>query len=415
MGEGTFVNQAKPASAVITQRSLRLRLDVPLLLVVITLIVFGLLMLYSASWDFSLQVNGSSSYIFTHQLLMLGLGLVVAVGLYLVDYHRFRRILIPMMGGTLILLLVVLWVNDVRLGAVRSIFNGSLQPSELAKLVTIIYLSYWLYSKQDKLNKFTFGLLPMAAILGVTGGLIMLQPDLSAAATVMILGGLLFFMAGGDWRQIIMVVVVALVLGWVVVKISPTGNARLGSYLDGLHNPINASYQVRRSLEAVVKGGVFGVGIGRADTKFTGLPVPPTDSIFAVIAEETGLLGAAFVVILYITFIWRGMKIARHAPDQLGALLAGGFTAWVAVEALINMTVIVGLLPVAGNVLPLISAGGSNLVASLAGIGIIMSVARSSEERDLNEGRTFSAVVDLRRGDRRRGVSRPRRSPGHRE
>jgi cell division protein FtsW len=223
------------------------------------------------------------------------------------------------------------------------------------------------------------------------------------------LGGLLFFMAGGQWRQIILVCVIAIFLGWVVVKVNATGNARLTSYLEGLRDPIQASYHVRRSLEAVVKGGLFGVGIGRADTKFTGLPVPPTDSIFAVIAEETGLVGAAFLVGLYILLLWRGLSIARRAPDQLGSLLASGVTLWITLEALINMAVIVGLAPFAGNALPFISAGGSNLVASLAGIGILMNVARSSVEREAEEGRIFSAVVDLRRRDRRRRVSRPRR------
>jgi cell division protein FtsW len=409
MADGTFVNDSKPLGAAGFQRPLRLRIDVPLLLIISTLVVFGLLMVYSASWDFSLAIGRSPSYIFTRQVMWLGVGLGVAVFLSFFNYHRYQRLAIPIMGSVLIALLVVLWINDIRLGAVRSIFQGSVQPSELAKLATIIYLSVWLYSKRERLNDVSFGLIPMAAILGITGGMILLQPDLSAALTVVILGGLLFFMAGGQWRQIILVCVIAIFLGWVVVKVNATGNARLTSYLEGLRDPIQASYHVRRSLEAVVKGGLFGVGIGRADTKFTGLPVPPTDSIFAVIAEETGLVGAAFLVGLYILLLWRGLSIARRAPDQLGSLLASGVTLWITLEALINMAVIVGLAPFAGNALPFISAGGSNLVASLAGIGILMNVARSSVEREAEEGRIFSAVVDLRRRDRRRRVSRPRR------
>ncbi len=415
MGNGTVVNAVRPAKPVAAQKSLRLRIDVPLLLVVVTLIVFGLLMLYSASWDFSLMINESANYIFMRQLMWLGVGLLAAVFLAFFDYHRFKRLLVPMMAGMIILLLAVLFVNDVRLGAVRSIFQGSIQPSEVAKLVTIIYLAFWLYSKQEVLNNYSFGLIPMAAILGVTGGLILLQPDLSAAATVVFMGGLLFFLAGGQWKQIILVLVVAIFLGWLVTKISVTGNARLTSYLEGLRDPIQASYHVRRSLEAVVKGGLFGVGIGRADTKFTGLPVPPTDSIFAVIAEETGLFGAGFLVLLYVFLLWRGLTIARRAPDQLGSLLAGGLSLWIVVEASINMLVIVGLAPFAGNALPFISAGGSNLTASLAAIGIIMNVARSSSEREISEEKTFSAVVDLRRRDRGRRVSRSRRPAGSRD
>ncbi len=288
-------------------------------------------------------------------------------------------------------------------------------PPSWRKLATIIYLSFWLASKQDQLNNISFGLVPMGAILGFTGGLVLLQPDLSATATIFFMGAILFFLAGGEWRQILFVFVAALVAGYVVVQISATGQARLGSYLDGLRDPIQASYHVRRSLEAVVKGGWFGVGIGRAETKFTGLPVAPTDSIYAVIAEETGLIGAAFVVLMYVILLWRGLTIARRAPDQLGSLLAGGLTIWIFVEALINMAVIVGLVPFAGNALPFISAGGSNMTASLAAVGILMSIARSSSAHEIREGRSFSAVVNLRGRNGGRGVSRSRRATGARE
>jgi cell division protein FtsW len=252
----------------------------------------------------------------------------------------------------------------------------------------------------------------MGAILGFMGGLVLLQPDLSAAATVFIMGAILFFLAGGEWRQIIFVFLAAVVAGFIVVKLSATGNARLTSYLEGLRDPIQASYHVRRSLEAVVKGGWFGVGIGRAETKFTGLPVAPTDSIFAVIAEETGLIGAGATVLLYVLLMWRGLTIARRAPDQLGALLAAGLTIWLTLEAIINTAVIVGLVPFAGNALPFISAGGSNMVASLGAIGLIMSISRRSGDRESKERSLFSAVVDLRGRDGGRRVSRARRSTG---
>ncbi len=408
MGEGTFVNPIR-STASPSQRPLRLSIDVPLLLIVVTLLVFGMLMVYSASWDFSLSMGESPTYIFFRQVRWLIIGVITAIGLSLINYHRLRRLLIPMVLGTIVLLLAVLWINDIRLGAARSIFGGSIQPSEMAKLVTIIYLAFWLSSKQDQLNNISFGLIPMGGILGILGGMVLLQPDISAAATIFILGGLLFFLAGGEWRQILFVVLAAAVAGFIVVKLSATGNARLTSYLDGLRDPIQASYHVRRSLEAVVKGGWFGVGIGQATTKFTGLPVAPTDSIFAVIAEETGLLGASSVVILYGLLLWRGLKIAWRAKDQLGSLLAAGLTLWIFVEALINMAVIVGLMPFAGNALPFISSGGSNLTASLAAVGLIMSVARCSNDRDGRESFSIGSVVDLRkRNTARRSARRSR-------
>jgi cell division protein FtsW len=201
------------------------------------------------------------------------------------------------------------------------------------------------------------------------------------------------------------------VVGLLVVQVSTTGQTRVGAYVSGIKDPTQASYHVRRSFEAIVKGGWFGVGIGRANTKLTGLPVPPTDSIFAVIAEELGLFGAAGTVLLYVLFIWRGLRIAEKAPDLLGSLLASGLTFWIAMEAIINMLVMVGLLPFAGNALPFISSGGSNLVASLLAVGILMNVSRQVEpQAESEEWRNFGATVDLRGRNRRRGLSRFGRS-----
>ncbi len=166
-------------------------------------------------------------------------------------------------------------------------------------------------------------------------------------------------------------------------------------------------------MEAVVRGGLFGVGIGKGTTKFTGLPVPWTDSIFAVIAEETGLIGAVLVIALYLVLLWRGLKIAQRAPDGLGFLLASGVTIWITLEALINIGVMVNIIPFAGNALPLMSAGGSSMTMTLAGIGILINVSRTNGRRSsTKEGRTFGAVIDLRRRDWRRSVPRNRRSAG---
>jgi cell division protein FtsW len=312
---------------------------------------------------------------------------------------------------TIALLGTVLFVNEMRLGAVRTLLGGSIQPSELAKVVTVIYLSVWMHSKREQLHDIQWGLLPLAIILGVVGGLIYIQPDLSATATVFMLGGLLFFLGGGELKQISLLLIVAIIVSVLVVKVSATGQARVGSYISGIKDPTQASYHVRRSFEAIVKGGWVGVGIGRANTKLTGLPVPPTDSIFAVIAEELGLIGAAGTVLLYLLFLWRGLRIADRAPDMLGSLLASGLTFWIATEALINILVMVGLLPFAGNALPFISSGGSNLVASLAAVGILMSVSRQAEpQTEAEEWRNFGASINMRGRNRRRGLSRISRS-----
>lgn len=393
------------------RRPLYLGVDVPMLLTVISLLAFGLLMLYSASWEYSVSIIGREpSYLLIRQVRFLILGTIVALIVFYFDYHRIKKFVIPMMLATLIMLVLVIYMNEVRLGARRGLFQGSIQPSELAKLVVIIYLAFWLHSKKDFLHEVSFGLLPMAFILGSSSALILFQPDLSAAVTIFLIGGLMFFMGGGEIRQIIPALIIALGVGTIIILIYSTGQERIASFIEGIRDPKLASYHVTRSFEAIVRGGIFGVGIGRSNTKFTGLPVAPTDSIFAVIAEETGVFGATIVIILYIVFLWRGITIANRAPDTLGRLLASGISVWIFIEALINMSVLVNLLPFAGNALPFISYGGSNLTTVLVGVGIIQSVARQTAIQENEEERKpLNAVVNLRRDDGWRRVSRSRR------
>src|SRR6266540_684275 len=410
MGTRTFVNERISFSPA---KNLARGVDMPLVLAVIALLVFGLIMLYSASFDFSFNVYGSSTYMFLRQVRWLAVGVILAVALSLFDYHNWRKVAVFAMLGTIGLLVVVLLINEIRLGASRTLYQGSYQPSELAKLVAVLYLSVWLYSKRQFLHDISLGLIPLGVILGIIGGLIYLQPDLSAAGTVLVLGGLLFFLAGADIKQIVFILILAIFMGWVIVQFSVTGQDRVASFLAGLQDPTHASYHVQRSFEAVIKGGFFGVGLGQADTKLTGLPFAPTDSIFAVVAEELGLFGSMLLMSLYAALVWRGLVIARRAPDMLGTLLASGITFWIGMEALINMAVMVGLMPFAGNALPFISAGGSNLVSTLSAIGIMLNISRQSGEsvkKEEKDRRSFSAVVDLRRGNGRRSVSRPRRS-----
>ncbi|HNN14150.1 MAG TPA: FtsW/RodA/SpoVE family cell cycle protein [Anaerolineales bacterium] len=410
MGAGTFVKESLPQRMPRFSRGI----DMPLLVAVVALIVFGLVMLYSASWDFSRAAyNGDASYMFNRQLMWLGLGVVGAFILALFDYHRWHRLIVPAMAVTMAMLVVVLAMSEIRFNARRNLFDGSVQPSELAKLVSIIYLSVWLYAKREILKDMSFGLFPLGVILGVVGGLIYLQPDLSAAATVMMLGGLLFFLAGGDLKQIGGLLLIAVVAAWVVVSVSATGQQRVADFLAGIKDPLQASYHVRRSFEAIVNGGWFGAGIGKSLSKVTGLPVPPTDSVFAVVVEELGWFGAVILISLYAFLVWRGLVIARRAPDMLGTLLASGLVLWIGMEALINMAVMVGLLPFAGNALPFVSSGGSNLVTTLAALGILFNISRQTGSTAVTsdeEWRSYGAVVNLRGRDGRRRVSSSVRS-----
>lgn len=413
MGEQAAVNpRVGPVKAGTPPRPLRLGIDVPMLLAVAFLLGFGLLMVYSASWQPSMLRNEAPAYYLLNQLKWVVVGLAGASVLMYVDYRRWRKYIVPIMLITLALLFAVLIFGEMRYNSKRTLFNGSIQPSETAKIVIIMYLSYWLTSKRDVLNDIRFGLFPMAVILGLTAGFVVLQPDLSATLTISALGMLLFFLAGVEWKQILLIFLIVGALGALIIAVSDTGQARIQQYIGGLQDPGTASLHIQRSIESVVRGGFFGVGIGKGSTKFS-LPVSHTDSIFAVIAEETGLLGAGAVVLLYMVFLWRGLKIAANATDFTGKLLASGLTSWIVLEAVINMGVMVNLFPFAGNALPFISAGGSSLTMTLGAVGLIFSVARvSSREKAEQEGRSFGAVVNLRRGDRRGRISRPHGSAG---
>ena len=382
-----------------------LSFDVGLLLIVSSLLVIGLLMVYSASWDVSMTISDSQNAIFFRQVIWVVLGVIGATVLSYIDYHIYRKWVVYLMFGVIIALFAVLVIREVRYNSARSLFGGSIQPAEFAKLFSILYLSVWLTNNKDMLKDFKNYLLPLSFGIGFIVALILAQPDLSAGLTVLMLGIMLLFLAGGDWKHVAIVIVVGL-LGFIfLINVMPTGRIRFAQYLSGLENPTQSSYHIRRTYEAIIKGGFFGVGLGKATTKFTGLPLPHTDSIFAVLAEETGFVGSMVVIALFILLIWRGFKIARNAPDQLGSLLAFGLTSWIVLEALINVSVIVGLLPFAGNALPFISAGGSSMTATMAAIGIVMNVARQGVSNTASERSTTSATVDLRRRNGRRSVS----------
>ena len=395
--------QAKPATIK------RLGIDVPMLIIVACLVVFGLLMVYSSSWDASLRVGEEPTYVFTRQLIWVGIGIILCVAASLFDYHHYSKLVVVMMIAVLALLTAVLVVSRLRFDSTRTLFGGSVQPAELAKMATILYLAVWLNNRRETLESFKEGFVPLFIIVGMVAALIILQPDISAAATIVILGVVMFFIGGGDWRQIALALAGGVGVGLLAVNILPTGRARISQYLSGIKNPVEGSYHIRRTFEAVIKGRFFGVGLGNADTKFTGLPLPHTDSIFAVIAEETGIFGSFFVVALFMLLLWRGYVIAKNAADNLGKLISFGLIGWIVLEALMNIAVIVGLFPMAGNALPFISAGGSSMVTSLIAIGIVMNVSRQSATNTIIERSTGSAAVDLRGRDWRRSVSRPNR------
>lgn len=392
--------------------SFDLAIDIPFLSIVASLLVFGLLMLYSASWDVSWKAFKDVNTFFTRQLIWLAIGLGSAVFLYFMDYHRWarNRLAVAAIVLTVVLLLLVLIIGD------RALLDGkSVQPSELAKIVIVIYLAVWLEAKGDIIKEINFGIVPLALILGIVGGLIAIQTDLSAAVTIFVLGLLLFYLAGGSLLQILVLMVVSTGLGAVMVALrKPEIYQRIQDFWVGIQDINNiGSEHIAKSFISFIDGGWFGVGLGRGVAKLVLLPVPHTDSIFAVVGEELGFMGATMLVILFALLLWRGMIIAKEALDGLGSILVAGLVFWIVFEAYVNIAVIIGLLPVAGNPLPFVSQGGSNLVVTLSAVGIILGVARSTElERRKQERRSLGAVVNLRGRDRRGSVPRFSRPAG---
>jgi cell division protein FtsW len=412
MKSGKSPSQAGGASAsddhqTASGKFAQMRVDVPTLLIVVMLMVFGIIMVYSASYYPSIRFYGGDPFVIVRrQAIFMLLGAAVAGALVFFSYRYYQRLAVLMMGGTILLLIAVLFTSHSGDVVQRTLIGKSVQPSELAKLVTIIYLSVWFFARRDQIHQVGFGLIPLAVMLGVLGGLIAVQPDISAAITVIILGGVMFFLAGADLKQLILLILVALVAGFLVYQISFTASARISGFLAGWKDPFRAPDQVQYSIQAFINGNWFGVGLGKGQTKLVGLSVAHTDSIFAVVGEELGMLGAVVLIILYSLLFWRGMLIARRAPDEMGRLLAGGISIWLAFEAFVNMASVVNLLPYAGNALPFISVGGSNLLMSLAAVGILLNISRLSVQTREENGRFFSAVVDLRGRNRRRSVSR---------
>ncbi len=421
MGTTNFVKSTTPSLNQQTKKLSRMRfkIDTPLIIAVGVLLIFGLIMVYSSSMNYSIRMTEDNNpYVyFRRQIRFVIYGIAVCFIASRFNYHWLKPLAPWILGGVLGLLLIVLFIPQSIEAPRRTLFGGSVQPSELAKVAIVIYLSVWIGKNKEQLNTIWSGLAPLALILATTAGLIILQPDISAMLTVMVLGIILFFVGEGDWRVIAGLAMLGIFVFLLVYFLAAPLfgveyiHDRLDTFIEGFNDMSKISEHIRHSLSAVIRGGWFGNHLGEGTSKYIGLPVPWTDSIFAVIVEETGLIGGAVVIGLYVVILWRGLKIADEAEDLTGKLLVTGLTAWIMIEAFINIAVMINLIPVAGNALPLISYGGSMMLTTMGAIGIIFSVNRTTNVTTSNQKRrNLDAAVDLRRGDGGWRVSRPDRS-----
>jgi cell division protein FtsW len=388
-------------------RKYTLGFDPLVILITAGMLIFGLVMVYSASWDVSWRLYGDPNTIFQKQITnaVLGVGAMIVAAFFPLDW--LRRLALPLISVTIMILFAVLLVN---LGGEyrRAFLGASVQPSEMAKLALVIYLAVWMESKGDRLSDMGYGFWPLVFIVGLVGGLIVAQPDLSAGLTVGLVSLTMFYLAGAHILQTAGMITGGSLVGYSLIRIHQTGAARWEQFKDGLVNIEEAHYHVQQSLQSFYSGGLFGKGLGASRGKFGFLPAPHTDSIYAVIGEELGLFGALLILLLFAMFMWRGFKVSVSTKDRLAMLLASGVTFWIGAEALINMSVLLGLLPFAGNALPFFSYGGSSLVTTLTGVGFLLNVSRMA--RIEKEKRGYVASFSVGRRDRRRRISRLGRS-----
>lgn len=362
-------------------------IDIYLVLTVAILVSIGLMMVWSATLGFGQEEQQA---IFLQQTRNAVLGVILMVVVGLIDYRVWRRLAIPLMG-LVVLLLLGLFLPGVQtiFGARRAYFSGAVQPSEFAIQVVIIYMAAWLSSKQSKIRYLTYGLLPFALLVGTVAGLIILEPDLSTAALVFVTAAVMFFLAGADWIQMGITVVAFVGAAFIAATQFDYARVRIQSFLDLLHDPAQAHATHSQSvIIAFLNGGLGGRGLGQSYQKFFNLPAPHTDSIFAVIGEELGLIGCALVIGLFVVLMIHGFRIARSAPDSFGSLLAAGVTVSIVIEAMFNIAVMASVVPFVGVPLPFISFGGSSLVSALYSIGMLLSVSRATARRSTPARRT---------------------------
>jgi cell division protein FtsW len=351
-----------------------------ILVATLAILVLGVVMVYSASAVAAFRDYGDAYYYLKRQVLFAALGLVAMFVTMNVDYQRWKKWAVP---GLLIcfgLLIAVLipGIGVVRGGARSWLGIGSfgIQPSEFMKLAMIVFLARFLSERQREMTSFVRGLLPALAILGAAFGLIMLQPDLGTGAVMVGASLLVIFAAGARLAHLAGLALLGVAGLAGLIAAAPYRLQRIVAFLDPWQDPQGAGYQAIQSLYAVGPGGLLGLGLGMSRQKYSYLPEPQTDFIFSIFAEELGFIGGALLILLFLLLVWRGMRTAITVADPFGSFLAAGIVAIFAVQVFINIGVVIGLLPVTGITLPLVSYGGSSLTLLLTAIGILLNISR---------------------------------------
>ena len=360
-------------------------MDLPFFLLVLTLLCFGLVMLYSASCAVG-QYRFDDPYTYIRpQLLFALVGLAALWVASRLDYHILHALAWPLFGLSLVLLVVVLFMPEYN-GCRRWIVIpglGTLQPSEIAKFSVIVLFSHLISLNHPKMKSFSVGVLPFALILGAVTVLMLLEPHLSGTLLILAIGAVLMFVGGTGLRWFALAGggALAALAGALILlpDLVPYAASRLSSWLDPFADPLGAGHQTIQSLYAIGSGGALGLGLGNSRQKHLYVPEPQNDFIFSILCEELGFVGATLVILLFVLLLTRGLAIALRAADKFGALLTVGFTVQVVLQAALNMAVVTNTIPNTGISLPFFSSGGTSLMMLLGEMGLVLSVARQGD------------------------------------
>jgi cell division protein FtsW len=352
------------------------------------LTIFGLVMIYSASSVVASSKHGTSSYYFLKQLAFAGAGFILMVFLMNVHYQVWRRERVAWLLLTLsVVLLLFVFTQPSINGAHRWLRWGpiSFQPSEIAKLVLLIFVAGFLHKRGAEINRLRRGLVPCLFVVLLFACLICAEPDLGQALCIALIPAILLFVAGLSWKYLAGAAALAVPAFYFYVVRVPYRWERVLSFLNPLHDPLGSGWQITQSLTAVGSGGIFGLGLGGSRQKLFFLPEAHSDFIFAVIGEEIGLLGTLLVVAAFLFFFYRGVRIALRAPDTFGFYLGLGITLMIVLQAYINISMVLALMPTKGIALPFISQGGSSLLLNLLATGVLLNISHYGEARRADE------------------------------
>lgn len=360
--------------------------DYVLMLAFIAILVFGVVMLSSVSSAIAYD-RFQDNYYYLKRQIMLGVipGLVLFYYLSRVDYHRWRKLAFPFLLISILLLVLVLIPGvGVGIGGAKRWINVggfTFQPSEAVKLTFLIYLASWLAHRgRSMIKDFSYGLLPFLTLVGLIALLMIMQPDVGTMIIIVMISMVVYFVAGARWQHLLAVGLSGLGVLVVLIKIAPYRAARLAAFLRPEEDPLGIGYHINQALLAIGSGGLLGMGLGASRQKHLYLPEVIGDSIFAIIAEELGFILVVCLILAYLVIILKGLNIARNAPDNFGKYLATGITAWIGLQAYLNMAAMTALTPLTGLPLPFISYGSSATIIAAAAMGILVNISRQTKE-----------------------------------